>query len=292
MRGLLLYNLKARRLKPDDLQQMRLRLADLELSVRVAAVGSAEAVPRNGESFVLVAGGDGTVHRLLADLLLWRLPVGLLPCGTADCLAAELGLPRHWKEASRIIARGATRRVWIPRGDGRPFLLMTGIGLDAWILSRIGEEVKRRLGVAGFWLWGAVQFLRCPLIPIRVASGDEEWEAPLVIVANASRYGRDLLVAPEASVSEASLDICAFTSVRRRRYPVYLWAALRGRHPTLPDVVYRKVSKVGVCTPVEGILAQMDGELLDRVVGRLASGCENLCFFAPELHRVADLRDG
>lgn len=279
MRALLIYNLEARRGSAARLRRVLQLLAEEGVAARPCAVHEVGegAGPAANEEVIIVYGGDGTVHHLLPCLVEWGLPVAVLPGGTANCLAAELGIPRREREAVQAIRDSVAVDAVIPRGDRRRFLLMAGFGLDAWLLQRISPVVKRRLGVAGFWLAGALHFLRCPMRLWTVRAKGGSWRGTLVVAANAQRYGRDLRLAPLARLDEPVLDLCIFTSERRRRFPVYLWAVLWGKHRGLPDVVYHKV-KVAEVHPPAGGLAQMDGELLDFVPRRLEVTEERVVF--------------
>ncbi|GAB4243572.1 MAG: hypothetical protein Kow00109_19380 [Acidobacteriota bacterium] len=279
VRAFLIYNLEARRGSAARLRRILRFLLDEGISARPCAIQDLRqgAGPVAREDLVVVYGGDGTVHHLLPRLLQWRRPVAVLPGGTANCLAAELGVPSREREAVRAIHKADVVRAVVPRGDRRRFILMAGCGVDAWLLGRIGSGVKKWLGVAGFWLVGAFHFLRCPLHPWTVRASGESWRGTLVVVANAQRYGRDLRIAPSARLDEPLLDLCVFTAERRRRFPVYLWAVLRGRHRSLPDVVYRKAEAVELCAPAGGAV-QMDGELLDFVPRRIEVTDERIVF--------------
>ena len=211
------------------------------------------------KDLIIVHGGDGTLHRLLPQLLVAGLPVGLIPGGTANVLAREIGIPNRIEEAARILSRGRVEPMHLGETDGKPFLLMAGMGADGYLLLKVPNSLKRFLGIAAFWLTGAVRFWEYKLSPFRIHTREEHFEATLAIVSNGRYYGRHLLLAPEACVFEPSLDLVLFQSQNHLRFLGYLWATLFGRHLALEGVVYRKLTHVSADSDTKTYL-QVDGE--------------------------------
>ena len=217
-----------------------------------------------GKDRLLVYGGDGTLHEAFRLAAPWDIPVALLPAGTADVLARELGIPLRLQDALPIAASGTPRRIYLGKGNGRYFHLMSGIGLDAHVIARVPPGLKKALGIGAYWLTGMAALRNCPLEPFQVTLDGTEWEASFAVIANARRYGGHLLMAPHASVSEECLDVCLFTSNRKTRFLRYLWGVLTRTHLDYPDVVYRKVQRVEVAGD-PSIPVQMDGELVGNL---------------------------
>jgi YegS/Rv2252/BmrU family lipid kinase len=211
------------------------------------------------KDLIIVHGGDGTLHRLLPQLLGAGLPVGLIPGGTANVLAREIGIPNRIEEAARILSRGRVEQMHLGQADGKPFLLMAGMGADGYLLLKVPDSLKRFLGIAAFWLAGAVRFWEYDLSPFQVHTREEQFDATLAIVSNGRYYGRHLLLAPNASVFEPNLDLVLFQSPNHLRFLRYLWATLFGRHLSLEDVVYRKLTHARAESGTETHV-QVDGE--------------------------------
>ncbi len=217
-----------------------------------------------GKDRLIVYGGDGTLHEAFRLAAPWNIPVALLPAGTANVLARELGIPLRLEEALPIAASGTVRSIYLGEGGGRYFHLMSGIGLDAEVIARVPPGLKKTLGIGAYWLTGLAAFGSCPLRPFQVTLDGTEWEASFAVIANARRYGGHLLMAPHANVYEECLDVCLFTSKRKTRFLHYLWGVLRRRHLDYPDVVYRKTQRVEV-TGDPSVPVQMDGELVGNL---------------------------
>lgn len=213
-----------------------------------------------GKQLLIVYGGDGTIHQALTALVRWDVPLGILPAGTANVLARELGVPLDPDRAVAVLTRGEPRRVCLGRADHRYFLLMAGVGLDGFVIRRVTHRFKKRLGVAAYWVMGLASLWRYPFVPFELEVDSTFYEATFAVVANASRYGGHLRIAPQASLFEDTLDVCMFTGASRLLFMRYLLAVLRGKHLDCPGVLYRKGRAIRIRGD-QSIPVQMDGEL-------------------------------
>jgi diacylglycerol kinase (ATP) len=265
----LLYNPAAGRtpLPPERLRRLLEKL--LSMGIRCEAVmshpdGSTES-PRldlRNKSLLLVYGGDGTIHQAVQQVAANPVKVALLPAGTANVLARELGVPLDPDRAVDLIAQGKTRRIFLGQSEGRYFHLMAGVGLDAYVINAVGLGLKKRLGIGAYWVAGLLAFRRYPLTEFDIEIDGETHRGTFAVIANARNYGGSLLIAPEADLTEPCLDVCVFGSRRKRRFFRYLFAAFRGSHIRLPDVTYRKATSVRVLGPP--LPVQMDGEVVGQ----------------------------
>ena len=227
-------------------------------------ITQASGIPLNSldvenREMLIVFGGDGTFHQALTLAVRWKVPMALLPSGTANVLARELGIPLDWERALGIVCRGKLRRMNLGWTNGRYFHLMAGVGFDGFVVAEVNERIKRALGVAAYW-WTAFTCLsRYPMKPFLVKLDGETFQATSAVIGNSRNYGDRLLVTPRASVFERCLDVCVFTSQKRSRYLTYFLGALTGKHVDFSDVIYRKVSRAEVVTD-DPIPIQMDGE--------------------------------
>lgn len=214
-----------------------------------------------GVDLLLIHGGDGTIHSLLPTVVRWQVPIALLPSGTANVLARELGVPRSAEKALDVLSEGKTKTMYLGQSADRYFHLMAGVGLDSYVIRQTGERLKKLLGIGAFWIAGIRSYWSFPLIPFEIVLDGVRHEATFAVISNSRFYGGHLLITPRASVFEKSLDVCLFRSTSRFRYLGYLAGVLRGRHVDDVDVVYRKVSSVQVLSG-ESVPVQMDGEVV------------------------------
>ncbi|MGH6930488.1 MAG: diacylglycerol/lipid kinase family protein, partial [Dongiaceae bacterium] len=133
-----------------------LRDSGCQISLQAtAARGDAETIARTfcdtppTPDLLVVAGGDGTINEAVNGMLSngsasW--PLALVPLGTANVLAAEIGLTTEPAAVARTIARGATTRAYVGMANGRCFTAMAGVGFDAHVVANVDLRLKRRLG--------------------------------------------------------------------------------------------------------------------------------------------------
>jgi len=259
----------------------RLQDAGFAVDLQVVGTGREEAAPRiEGKDLAVVCGGDGTLHRILPYAVRAGLPIALLPAGTANVLAYEVGIPEQLEGALKVLFEGRTRRVNLGLADDQFFHLVAGIGTDGYLLLKVPGYLKRFFGIAAFWISGAHRFWRYPLPRFRLQSDGAEFEATFAILANSRYYGRHLRLAPQADVFERSLHLCVFSSTSHLRYLTYLWQGLSGRHINLPDVTYHAVATATATGP-EGVFVQLDGEPAGHLPKHFRLAEEQLEIFAP-----------
>ena len=208
---------------------------------------------------VIVLGGDGTVNEVLPALAGSRLFLAVLPGGTANVVARELGTPLRLEPAVAAIVRGEIRPVTVGKAGSRLFLAMAGIGFDARIVESLPGGLKRNLGKGAFALNALNVWRRYSFPAARFQAAGESWDAPFAVVSNGRRYAGGFLMAPEASLEEPELDLLLFQSREKRRYLGYFYHLLRRDHARAPGVVSRKIHHLEIGGNA-AIPVQVDGE--------------------------------
>jgi diacylglycerol kinase (ATP) len=107
-----------------------------------------EAVKQQAE-VVIAAGGDGTINEVIQELAGTETALGVLPIGTVNDWAREIGIPLDVKGACDILVDGRTRSIDLGRVNEHSFLLMAGIGLDGALTQKVEQHPLKRLGVVG-----------------------------------------------------------------------------------------------------------------------------------------------
>src|SRR5918998_858282 len=149
-----------------------------------------------GDRLVVGAGGDGTLNEVINGLSPWAT-LGVLPLGTANVLARELGVPLDPEEACRHILKGARSRVDLGvatdgSGAERRFACMAGIGFDAKVVDAVTPRQKRYLRSLAFALTGFRVLFGSNFPPVRVLHEGKTHVARFAIVANGHYYGGGL----------------------------------------------------------------------------------------------------
>lgn len=194
------------------------------LETTVAATGGpqARAALSTGADAVVAVGGDGTVRDVAAQLAHGRVPLGVVPVGTANLFARNLELPLRDVAAAARVAVGGRRaavdvgRVTLTRGDGereraRAFLVVAGVGNDALAVEAASLRGKRRLGWASYIAVGARR-LGSPSFAVRGrfdGGPAESVQAWSVLVHNAARIPAGLRVLPDTRLDDGVLHVAA-----------------------------------------------------------------------------------
>ena len=223
--------------------------------------GDAEA----GFEIIVAAGGDGTISAVVNGMAAAPpRPLALLPFGTANVLAREIGLPRDPERLAELIAHGAARPIWPGRVGDRLFLTMASSGFDAETVAAVNPRLKRQIGRFAFaWaiLLCAVRYRARDLV-VRVDGS--EHRAATVIAAKGRFYAGSYLIAPRASLAEPFLDLVLFTRFGRFAVLRYLALLLLGRLPQCRDIIVLR-SPSALVSAAEPVPVQADGELVARL---------------------------
>jgi diacylglycerol kinase (ATP) len=221
---------------------------------------------------VIVAGGDGTVNAVVNALTPGSATLAILPVGTANVLALELGITSIAEGVARI-AEGSNRplAVGLIEGEGtfsRRFVLMAGIGLDGEIVRGVRLKEKR-LFKKGAYLLSVLRCLwRWPLGRFTVTADRRELMCHSVIVCNGARYGGNFLLTPGANLSDPLLDLFCITAESRWSYLRIMADVMAGRPCRTGDVTLLRAAQV----EVGGERAiQLDGDYLGQAPVRVGT---------------------
>ena len=162
------------------------------------------------DRLVVAAGGDGTINEVINGLH-EDATLGILPLGTANVLARELGLPLDVEQACERILRGERKRVDLGvatnrEGIERRFACMAGIGFDAKVVRAVTPRMKRYLRGLAFPLAAFKVLFTQELSPVEVINGEGTHFARFVIVANAHHYGGDYRVSGPDLLTSGELE--------------------------------------------------------------------------------------
>jgi YegS/Rv2252/BmrU family lipid kinase len=222
-----------------------------------------EAV-RQGADLVLVLGGDGTVNEVVQGLAHSKVPLGVLPGGTANVLAMELGLGSHSETAARRLSAFESRRVALGRITGnfgsRYFLLMAGAGLDANVVYEVSAGLKNAAGKLAYWAAGVSRFFK-HVEQLQVRVDNQVHECGFALVSRVRNYGGDLEIASGASLHDDDFEVVLFEGSNPLRYAWYMLNVAAKRVQRLRGVKVLRAHQVEILTETP---VQIDGEYLGR----------------------------
>jgi diacylglycerol kinase (ATP) len=237
--------------------------------------GTAPAIARQcidaGADLILVAGGDGTINEVVNGMIYSHVPLGILPGGTANVLAMELAIGRHLEKVARALPEGIPERIAVGRlrnhrtPNGRHFLLMAGVGLDAQIVYRITAGMKASLGKAAYWAGGFSQLgRRFPEFTVEVDG--VQHRASFALVARVRNYGGDLEIAPRISLLEDEFEVVLFSGQSSFVYLKYMLGVVTHRLEGMRGITILRARKLSCSAPEDcAIHAQVDGEYAGRL---------------------------
>ena len=219
-----------------------------------------------GADLILVAGGDGTINEALNGMVHSGVPLGILPGGTANVLATELGLGKTMERAAGSL------REWIPerialgmlcRSSGespRHFLLMAGAGLDADIVYHLALGMKAALGKAAYWI-GGFRKLGRRLPEFTVETESREFRVGFALASRVRNYGGDLEIARGASLLEDQFELVLFEGSSSFTYLKYMLGVAAHRHTRMRGITTLRTRQAVFSAPATGKAhLQVDGE--------------------------------
>jgi len=247
-----------------------------------AGRGDAEAMARSltpvSWDAVAVAGGDGTINEAINGMMTAgmraggmtageeapALPFAVVPLGTANVLAHELGLPFDAAGIADTLAAGYVQPVHLGTANGRCFAMMAGVGLDAHVVEGVDPALKRRIG-KGAYVLETLKRLAWPRGGrYRITAGGETAEVAAAIAANGHFYGGTFVCAPDARLTDPTLHLCRFERFGRWNALRYVAGVTTGLVRRFPDVPVGPVTALRIDGP-EGEPVQGDGDVIARL---------------------------
>jgi YegS/Rv2252/BmrU family lipid kinase len=255
----------------------------------------------SGFDAVLACGGDGTVHEILQSLVGTDVALGVVPLGTANALAASLGLVGAPAKAARRLLDAARMRIPVGRihyqnggatPDARYFLVAAGVGPDALLMARMDPVMKRRFGYVlylteAFRIWVTHPF---PYFDVTfAANGDgaaRSTQVSQLLAVRIRSFGGALRkFAPGATLLGNELCLVAFGTRSRLRYFRFLVAVLAGRHTFGREIELVATETVECRTPAgskDVLYVEADGEVLGHLPARMETVRDALTLLVPQ----------
>jgi len=211
-----------------------------------------------GFQTIVAAGGDGTVNEVLNGIDPARCALGILPVGTMNVLALELGISPDLERALAVIRAGRRRQIDLGYANQRRFIQLAGVGLDAEVVKKTHPEAKRAWGPWSYLLTVA-QVTVAPAPHLKVKSGGQEYPGAMVLIGNGRHYGGPFRFFPKANMSDGKLDVCIFPKSGPLDLLWYLQGVLLGGPESLPEVQYLQTPALTV-EAKEKVALEVDGE--------------------------------
>lgn len=157
-------------------------------------------------NLIAAAGGDGTINTLLNAMASDGV-IGIIPAGTANVIARELGIPLKINNAVKLLVTGAIKKIDTALCNGHKYLFVAGFGFDAEVAAAVGGWRKKILGRAAYHLAGLLCFLTYRPPKLKITCNGKIHHGSYAIIANMRRYGGELFFAPKARYDDGILDL-------------------------------------------------------------------------------------
>lgn len=240
---------------------MRMDLAETRRPGHAEAL--ARQAVREGARLVVAAGGDGTIAEVASGVIGSPARLGVIPLGTANVLAHDLGLPFAPRAVAAALAFGRTRLLW-PGLANRPagqrlFVQMLGIGFDAQVVHTLPVRLKRVAGRGAYVLQSLRELARYGFEPVRLRIDGAETQAATAIISKGRLYGGPYMLAPDARHDAPGFSVVLFDHggpLQAMLCGAALPLGLLGRLPGVRHARAREIDVIGNAT----LPVQTDGD--------------------------------
>ncbi|MDK3017293.1 diacylglycerol/lipid kinase family protein [Pseudodonghicola flavimaris] len=273
-------------------ERLRAVLARLEAAghsheiVTTASAGDAAAFARETTramaDVLVVAGGDGTVNDALQGIGPGTPPLGLIPLGTANVLAHEIGIGIDPARIAGCLMQGRIQPIHPGEVNGHRFMMMAGVGLDAQVVSDLRRSVKSRFGKAAYLIevTRTLRRWRCEDICLSVDAA--EHRAATLVVSRGKRYGGSFILAPRGDIAAPSFQITLFPTGRPLQVFARFVAIPLGLLHRLNLVQQVEARGLEIAGPV-GDPVQADGDIVAHLPARIRLSPEPIYLCMPRL---------
>ncbi len=235
-------------------------------TVEDPGTGMAERAAVSGADLVMVCGGDGTVREVCAELAGTGIPVGIIPAGTGNLLARNLGIPLYIRSAIDIALNGQDRAIDMVEvgGDGiedTHFMVMAGMGFDAAIMEGVNEDIKKKIGWVAYVISG-LKSLMFPAVRVEIQIDDDEptvHRARTVLVGNVGFLQAGMPLLPDATIDDGVLDVVI---LHPRKFLSWIPLAVRvlAKSQTVDELIDRRTGSRVRITAATDTPRQLDGD--------------------------------
>lgn len=240
-----------------------------ETTIEDPGIGQTQRALSANPQLIIVAGGDGTVRMVCGETISTGIPVGVLPMGTGNLLARNLGLSLNLTEALEIAFTGDARLIDIVKYRAQTtegekesfFLVMAGLGMDAAIMSGVRDDLKKSVGFFAYFVSGA-KALRYPLTKVTIQVDDHKpktYKARTVVIGNVGELPAGISLIPDAEIDDGILDVIVLAPRRFLGWLLIAWRVMI-RHKETNDRLQRLSGKEITITTEKPTPMQLDGD--------------------------------
>lgn len=211
---------------------------------------------------VIAAGGDGVVREVAHGLEGSGKPLLIVPCGTENLLANELGLNKELKALIKNFEAGFIRPLDLGIANGKCFTSVVGFGFDGDIIKLVSDQRQGHIYHISYIgpIWRTFWSYRFPSIKVQV-DGEEIFNGPgLVFVGNISRYALGMQLLRYADFGDGLLDVCVYKCDSKVKLAGHSVLTILKKHTKTSGVIYRQGKNIVVSADCGDIKTEIDGD--------------------------------
>lgn len=286
-RALVLLNPNARQGKTnidavlDHMEDEGLQLT-VESSLAAGDLSDAIIGRKDDVDCVIVCGGDGTVNAAARGLMETKLPMGLMPMGTANDLARTLGIPPDLQRASEIIVAGRTNAIDVGTVNGHPFFNVASLGLSADLARGLTRETKRRWGRLGYAIAASQVLMQARPFTAWISNKDERIRVKTmqIAVGNGRHYGGGNVVEQSAAIDDGMLDLYSLELKNVAKLAMMIRSFRQGAHGAWDEVRTKRCVEFDIETRTPRSI-NTDGELVTKTPAHFMVHREAVTAYVP-----------
>ncbi|MDB4777182.1 diacylglycerol kinase family lipid kinase [Verrucomicrobia bacterium] len=254
---------------------------------------TSEAI-QNGFTTVIAAGGDGTVYEVLNGLISSNINydefrLGVLPLGTVNVFAKELGLSMNIARCKEVLYKGVSRNIDLPiacfkkgnREKRRYFVQLGGAGLDAFAIQEVNLKMKKQLGPIAYVLAG-LKVLGKSLPPIQCHTAEGmQAEGKLVLLGNGAYYGGRFRVFPDARLDDGCIHALVFQDVKYFQLPWRAIGLFLNKLHRQSGVTYLKSTSLELKSEGQAYF-ELEGEVVGQLPANFQMSSKKLQVIVPD----------
>lgn len=225
----------------------------------------AQAAAAEGYEAIIAAGGDGTVNEVMNGLIGTDTALGVLPLGTVNIWAREMGLPMDTLKAAEMLTKSGLTQIDVGRAGERYFLLMAGIGFDAEVTAMVSSTEKKMLGVMAY-IKQAIQLawnFRGISPKLKIDGKRVRGKILMVVIGNSQLYGGVVKFTAHATIDDGLLDVCVIKGQGMLSAPRRLISIFARHYNRDPLVQYYQAKTIEIRgSKKKPIPIQVDGDYL------------------------------
>lgn len=232
---------------------------------------------------ILAAGGDGTIRQVAASLIGTETPLGIVPVGTGNVLAHEIGLAPEARAIADTLLGGRVIQAVCARANDEPFLLMAGAGFDGRVIAGLDHRLKSHVGKAAY-AGPMIGALAHPVDTLTVSVDGREHEASWAVISNVRHYGGNFVMCRRTGIAERGLQAILFKARNRGELLGQLMALAMGmldeRSARHGDVEMIPCLRATV-TAQKPVPTQIDGDAFGSTPLQIEAGAADLRLIVP-----------